>query len=64
MDLNQLLHAHQIAKMGHAQTPDHARRAAYADAMALLAARIHDLRKAGGADVLAAPFVAGDGTVG
>jgi hypothetical protein len=31
--------------------------------MALLAARIQDLRKAGGADVLAAPFVAGDSTV-
>jgi hypothetical protein len=60
MDLNQLLHAHQMAVMGQAQTPDRARRAAYDDAIALLAGRIRKRRREGGADVRAGRFVTGE----
>ena len=60
MDLNQLLHAHQIAKFGQASVGNRAARADHADAMALLAARIRALRAESGANVSAAPFVAGE----
>lgn len=60
MDLNQLLHAHQIAAMGEARAPDRARRAAYADDVTQFAVRIRRLREDGGADVRGAPFVVGE----
>jgi hypothetical protein len=60
MDLNQLLHAHQLAMVGQARAPDRARRAAYCDAISLLACRIRRARKAGGVDVLSAVFVTGE----
>lgn len=60
MDLNQLLHAHQIAKFRQASAPDRAARADHGDEMALLATRIRALREESGADVSAAPFVVGE----
>lgn len=60
MDLNQLLRAHQIAKMGEASTKCRAARADHADAMAHLAICIRELRAEAGADVSAGPFVAGE----
>ena len=48
MDMNQLLHAHQIALIGKARTTAHGPRAAYRDTIALLAGRIRDLRADGG----------------
>lgn len=60
MDMNQLLHAHQIAKMGEAQATTRAERAAHADTMAHLATRIRTTRAQAGADVDSAPFVAGE----
>jgi hypothetical protein len=60
MDLNQLLHAHQIAKIYAAQAPSGAERAAHADTMAHLATRIRTTRAQAGADVDTAPFVAGE----
>lgn len=60
MDLNQLLHAHQLAKTGHARAPDRASRAAYADTLTILATRIRSLREDSGADVSAARFVVGE----
>ena len=62
MDMNQLLHAHQIAVFGKARTTASAPRAAYRDTIVLLAGRIRDLREDGGADVNAARFVIGDRT--
>lgn len=60
MDLNQLLRAHQIAKMGEAAATSRAARSDHADTMAQLAIRIRDSRAATGADVSAGPFVAGE----
>jgi hypothetical protein len=60
MDMNQLLHAHQMAQIGQATAPDHARRAAYADTLTILVTRIRTLRGDGGADVSAAQFVEGE----
>lgn len=60
MDMNQLLHAHQIAVFGKSRTTASAPRAAYRDTITLLAGRIRDLREDGGADVSAARFVIGD----
>ena len=61
MDMNQLLHAHQIAVIGKARTTARGPRAAYRDSIALLAGRIRDLREDGGADVSAARVIVGDG---
>ena len=60
MDMNQLLHAHQIAVIGKARTTASAPRAAYRDTIALLAGRIRDLRADGGAAIGPARFVVGD----
>ena len=60
MDMNALLNAHQIAKFGHAHAKSRTARADHADNMAHLAARIRTLRSQAGADVDAAPFVAGE----
>jgi hypothetical protein len=46
--------------VGQARAPDRARRAAYCDAISLLACRIRRARKAGGVDVLSAAFVTGE----
>lgn len=63
MDMNQLLHAHQIAVIGKARTTAHGPRAAYRDTIALLAGRIRDLCADGGAEVGTARFVVGDPVV-
>jgi hypothetical protein len=60
MDMNQLLHAHQIALIGKARTTLKAPCAAYGDTIALLAGRIQALREDGGADVGAGRFVTGE----
>ena len=60
MDLNQLLHAHQIAKVGHARAATRAERDGHADTLTLLATRIRTIREDGGADVEVAPFVVGE----
>ena len=60
MDLNQLLHDHQIAKARHASAGTRAERDGHADTLTLLATRIRSLREDGGADVEIAPFVAGE----
>jgi hypothetical protein len=60
MDLNQLLHAHQIAMVGEARAETRAHRAAYGDTIAALAERIRDLRDESGADVDAGPFIEGE----
>ena len=52
MDMNQLLHAHQIALIGKARTTLKAPRAAYGDTIALL--------EDGGVDVGAGRFVTGE----
>jgi hypothetical protein len=60
MDLNQLLHTHQIAKVNHARAGTRAERDGHADTLSALATRIRTIREDGGADVEAAPFVAGE----
>lgn len=60
MDLNKLLHDHQIAKFGQTKATTRTARADHADAMTLLATRIRTLREQAGVDVSAAPFVAGE----
>ena len=60
MDLNQLLHAHQIAKVDHARAGTRAERDGHADTLMLLATRIRTIREDGGADVEVAPFVVGE----
>ena len=60
MDMNALLHAHQIAKFGHTRAATPTARADHADDMADLATRIRTLRAESGADVETAPFVAGE----
>lgn len=60
MDMNQLLSAHQIAKVELARAATRAERDSHADTLTLLATRIRSLREDGGADVAAAPFVAGE----
>lgn len=60
MDLNQLLHAHQIAKVDHARAETRAERDSHGETLALLATRIRTLREDAGADVEIAPFVAGE----
>ncbi|WP_273678473.1 hypothetical protein [Erythrobacter fulvus] len=60
MDLNQLLHAHQIALVGESRARTRRNRAAYGDAVAVLACRIRHERDAGGADIGAARFVVGE----
>lgn len=60
MDLNQLLHAHQIAKVSHARAATPTERDGHADTLTLLATRIRTLREDGGADVGSVPFVAGE----
>jgi hypothetical protein len=60
MDMNQLLHAHQIAVIGEAAADTCDSRAVFEDKVVLLAARIRDLRIQGGADTSAATFITGD----
>jgi hypothetical protein len=60
MDLNQLLHAHQIAKVDLARAETRAERDGHADTLSALATRIRTIREDGGADVEAAPFVVGE----
>ena len=60
MDLNQLLHDHQIAKVDHARAETRAEREGHADTLTQLATRIRTVREDGGADVETAPFVAGE----
>ncbi|WP_086607199.1 hypothetical protein [Erythrobacter donghaensis] len=60
MDLNQLLHAHQIALVGESRATTRAGRDAFGDAITLLAARIRHTRTIAGADVTAARFVVGE----
>jgi hypothetical protein len=61
MDLNQLLHAHQLAAMSEARAVTRAESSAHAEDVTALAVRIRTLRAGGGVDVSAeAPFVQGE----
>jgi hypothetical protein len=60
MDMNQLLSAHQIAKVELARAETRAERDCHADTLTHLATRIRTLREDGGADVGGAPFVVGE----
>ncbi|KPQ32171.1 MAG: hypothetical protein HLUCCX21_02670 [Porphyrobacter sp. HL-46] len=60
MDLNQLLYAHQVAKMGASRAGDAIRRDEFAADVTLFAARIRHLREDSGADVTGPAFVAGE----
>lgn len=61
MDLNQLLHAHQLAVMSEARAVTRVETSVHAEHVTALAMRIRTLRAGAGADVSAEPpFVQGE----